>query len=246
MRGSRASRAYDAGYIAGYQAGARLLDTTRPTTVFAKFVNRLKVRGRALELGCGEGRDAIFLAKRGFRVVAFDTSSAALSRARRRAREEGVPVRFETADMAGPLPFPDASFDLVAAIDSFHLVTSPRDRARHFREVGRVLKPGGFYFFCNHVAKRPRISSGNGMETVVVRTPRGDRPIRVPRVPYAVLTKKGYARAIRAAGFLVRTARAAWMFPIQEPAVLIVGEKPGGPVAAPGVRVGGARARRAG
>ena len=226
MRMPRAARAYDAGYIAIYRSGVRFSDTSRPTTALVRFVDRMHPAGRALELGCGEGRDAIFLARRGLQVTAIDASSSALSRARERAREEGVRVRFSRGDMTGRQPFRSGTFDLVASIDAFHLATGSRDRARHFREAHRLLKPGGLYFFCNHSARRPRISAGRGRDTIWVDAPDGGREILVPRVPYAVLTKDGYARAIRDAGLTIRTARLTRSFPIQDDVALIVGAKP--------------------
>src|SRR5438128_2042945 len=150
------------------------------TTALVRFVDRMHPAGRALELGCGEGRDAIFLARRGLQVTAIDASSSALSRARERAREEGVRVRFSRGDMTGRQPFRSGTFDLVASIDAFHLATGSRDRARHFREAHRLLKPGGLYFFCNHTARRPRISAGRGRDTIWVDAPDGGREILVP------------------------------------------------------------------
>src|SRR6266508_597516 len=81
MRMPRAARAYDAGYIAIYRSGVHFSDTSRPTTALVRFIDRMHPGGRALELGCGEGRDAIFLARRGLQVTAIDASSSALSRA---------------------------------------------------------------------------------------------------------------------------------------------------------------------
>ncbi|MGI0149430.1 MAG: class I SAM-dependent methyltransferase [Thermoplasmata archaeon] len=227
MRVNRAARAYHAGYIAIYKAGIRLVDATRPTALLADFMKRQRPGGRrVVEFGCGEGRDAIFLAKRGFRVVALDTSPAALARARRRAREEGVRVRFVVADMSGPFEFPDASFDLAATIDSFHFITNTGARTRHAHEVYRILKPGGLWFFCNHVAKHASRGRGHGMEWVAVRTSRGDERIRVPRVPYLVGTKEGYVRLCRDAGFAIRTARVTRTSPINARVALIVATKP--------------------
>jgi SAM-dependent methyltransferase len=56
--------------------------------------------GRALDVGCGSGRDAIHLAKRGWQVTAVDSVEKALASARRRASEEGVEVQWVAADVA--------------------------------------------------------------------------------------------------------------------------------------------------
>ena len=56
--------------------------------------------GRALDVGCGSGRDAVYLAKRGWQVTVVDAVEKALDTARRRAAEEGVEVQWVTGDVA--------------------------------------------------------------------------------------------------------------------------------------------------
>jgi SAM-dependent methyltransferase len=69
--------------------------------------------GRALEIGCGEGADAIWLAQRGWRVTAVDISDVALCRAREAAELVGAVVEWVCGD-ALQTPFPARSFDLVS------------------------------------------------------------------------------------------------------------------------------------
>jgi SAM-dependent methyltransferase len=56
--------------------------------------------GRALDVGCGSGRDAVYLAKRGWQVTAVDLVDAAIARARQRAAQEGVAVEWITGDVS--------------------------------------------------------------------------------------------------------------------------------------------------
>jgi SAM-dependent methyltransferase len=69
--------------------------------------------GRALDVGCGEGADAIWLAGRGWAVTAIDISDVAVRRAREAAEAAGVPVEWVCGD-ALRTPFPAGSFDLVS------------------------------------------------------------------------------------------------------------------------------------
>ena len=69
--------------------------------------------GRALDVGCGEGADAIWLAQQGWRVTAIDISDVALDRARGAAERAGVAVEWIRGD-ALHTPFPPRSFDLVS------------------------------------------------------------------------------------------------------------------------------------
>ncbi len=69
--------------------------------------------GRALDVGCGEGADAIWLAQRGWDVTAVDVSPLAVERARAAGRRAGVVVDWVCGDALGA-PFPGHSFDLVS------------------------------------------------------------------------------------------------------------------------------------
>lgn len=93
----------------------------------------------ALDAGCGTGFLSLELAARGHRATGVDFAPAMLARARAKAAERGLAVRFEEAD-AEQLPFADASFDLV--ISRHVLWTLPHPEAA-VGEWLRVLRPGG-------------------------------------------------------------------------------------------------------
>lgn len=90
-----------------------------------------------LELGCGTGHWTSFFSEKGFRVTAVDQSVAMLEQACKRVIPE---VRWVEAD-AARLPFSDQRFELITAITLFEFV---EDRNAIFREIDRLLKPGGF------------------------------------------------------------------------------------------------------
>nr|MCW1958060.1 methyltransferase domain-containing protein [Mycobacterium sp.] len=95
----------------------------------------------ALDLGCGEGADAIWLAEQGWRVVAVDVSGTALSRARAAAASRGVAehIDFQQHDLTRG--FPDGSFDLVSA--QFLHSTVDMDRTAILRRAAAAVSPGG-------------------------------------------------------------------------------------------------------
>lgn len=92
---------------------------------------------RVLDAGCGPGLYAEELLARGAVVTAVDASEPMLELARARLGERATVLR---ADLDDPLPFADASFDLVVSALVVHHVA---DRAAAFRELHRVLVPGG-------------------------------------------------------------------------------------------------------
>jgi ubiquinone/menaquinone biosynthesis C-methylase UbiE len=103
-----------------------------------------KPDGTALDIGCGAGREAIFLAKCGFRVIAVDISTKALDIARRRASDAGVEVDWRQGSFF-ELPIEDEAVDFINDRGALHLVPEA-DRPRFAGEVNRVLKSGGSVF----------------------------------------------------------------------------------------------------
>jgi ubiquinone/menaquinone biosynthesis C-methylase UbiE len=105
--------------------------------LFAKAGLDKKVRGlRALELGCGPGREALYLAERGWQVDAVDMEAHATWPAL--AKQSRGRVRFSTGD-AQALKRPSNRYDLVLEKDMAHHADDP---AKAFAELRRVAKPG--------------------------------------------------------------------------------------------------------
>ncbi|GIP40232.1 putative methyltransferase YodH [Paenibacillus sp. J31TS4] len=94
---------------------------------------------RILEVGCGTGKSACYLAQKGYQVVALDRHPLMLERAKERAEREDIEGIHWVEGDAEALPFEDESFDLVLA-ESVTLFT---DIPRTLREYYRVLKPNG-------------------------------------------------------------------------------------------------------
>jgi ubiquinone biosynthesis O-methyltransferase len=97
-------------------------------------------RGRkVLDVGCGDGEFALELTKRGARVTGIDASTAMIQSAKRRAKQHNADINFQVA-VAEQLPFQAEQFDVVTAITILCFVG---DAAPVFREIARVLRPGG-------------------------------------------------------------------------------------------------------
>ncbi|MEU0937687.1 MULTISPECIES: class I SAM-dependent methyltransferase [unclassified Embleya] len=109
--------------------------------------------GRALDVGCGEGGDAIWLAKRGWRVTAIDVSRIALERAAEHAKEEQVAdlIDWQWHDLGAT--FPAGSFDLVSA----HFLHShgELDRDAILRTAATRVAPGGVLLIVGHSGVAP-------------------------------------------------------------------------------------------
>lgn len=103
--------------------------------------------GRAIDLGCGEGDNAIFLAQRGFQVTGIDFSAAAIDKARAKARETSVEVEFLVDDLTR-LSSVTGQFDLIVDYGTFDDL-SVKDRAAYVDQVIPLAKPGAsFLLWC--------------------------------------------------------------------------------------------------
>ena len=106
--------------------------------------------GRALDLGCGEGGDAIHLARLGWQVTAVDVSPTALARTEAAAAAAGVAPRVTTERHDLARSFPDGRFDLVVAMFLQSPLELPRGEVLH--RAARSLEVGGRLVLVEHGA----------------------------------------------------------------------------------------------
>ena len=116
--------------------------------------------GRALDVGCGEGADAIWLARSGWQVTGADVSGVALERAAAGARAAGVSVEWVLADIA-MLPRSPASYDLVSVLYPA-LRHSPGDEA--IRALLDAVAPRGTLLVVGHRPLDPDHARAHGFE----------------------------------------------------------------------------------
>jgi tellurite methyltransferase len=94
-------------------------------------------RGLALDVAAGTGRNAIFLAERGFRVVAIDISSIALDEARRRAEKKSLAISWQQADLE-QIELPHNTYDLIVNFNYLQRSLFPQIR-KSLKADGRVI-----------------------------------------------------------------------------------------------------------
>ena len=109
--------------------------------------------GRALDLGCGEGADAMWLAEHGWHVTAADISQTALDRAAVDAATRNLADRIDFQRHDLTQSFPSGVFDLVSA--QFLHSEVPMDRPRLLRRTADAVAPGGTLIVVDHGAPPP-------------------------------------------------------------------------------------------
>lgn len=121
----------------------------QPSALLEQWINRIP-RGRALDLACGSGRNALFLAANGFEVDAVDISDAALDIGRRRARQAGLRVNWIEQDLDGSLDGPLAESPDGADGYTLLLVVRFVDLPL-IRKLTDKLAPGGMLVTEQHI-----------------------------------------------------------------------------------------------
>lgn len=123
--------------------------------------------GRALDLGCGEGRNAVWLATQGWSVTGVDFADVGVDKGRRLAEAEGVSVEWVVADLRAYQPEGDA-YDLVIVL-YLHL-PAPDRRAIH-RAAVRSLRPGGTFLVVGHDLTNLTDGYGGPQDPSILFTP---------------------------------------------------------------------------
>ena len=126
-----------------YASGETLpWDSGTPDPMLIDMVeSRVIAPGRALEVGCGTGTNAIYLAEHGFDVVGVDLSPVAVEQARTKAHGR---CRFESLDFLNEAP-PGAPFQFVFDRGCFHTFDEDDERTRFAQNVAAVLVNGGMW-----------------------------------------------------------------------------------------------------
>lgn len=152
--------------------------------------------GDVLDLGCGAGGDALWLARQGWRVTAVDVSSVAVERLASLAVSQGLDDRITARRHDLRASFPDGTFDLVCA----HYLHTPLDldRATVLRGAAHALRPGGRLLVVDHGSTAPwswnqdpdvrypaprEVAADIGLDPAAWTVERADSPRRVATGP---------------------------------------------------------------
>jgi ubiquinone/menaquinone biosynthesis C-methylase UbiE len=212
---------YDECYRKVYEEGGELWEMPGPNAALVAFVEEREDRlgRRVIDCGCGEGRDSLWLAKRGFEVTGVDVSRAALERARERAAAEGVDVTFLERDVIHLRGVPEKTFDLALNMGCLHMLKDAEHRARHLRRVAEVIKPGayfvlahcrsewlkGFYSVPDYEAVGPAVT-GKVLPRRIRLPGGGEKWIELPTTHFKEAGEDELAAELEAAGLEVERA----------------------------------------
>jgi SAM-dependent methyltransferase len=153
-------------------AGDAYVFGTAPNDFLAVVADRIPA-GPVLCLAEGEGRNAVFLAKRGHAVTALDQSATGLAKARALAEKNGVPLTTVVADLA-EYAIPPGTWAGIVAI-FMHL--PPELRSRVLTQAAAGLQPGGVFILESYTPAQLAFGTGGPREISLLPTLAGLRPL---------------------------------------------------------------------
>jgi SAM-dependent methyltransferase len=124
-----------------YRLGKPVWDTGRTPPEVVEAINNETTAGRALDLGCGTGTHAIYLAQQGWSVVGVDFSQKAIALARSKAEHAGVKIDFRLGDVSR-LEDLSGPFDFALDVGCFHGLDAA-SQTRYVAQLAQLLQPGG-------------------------------------------------------------------------------------------------------
>ena len=146
-------------------AGSEFLWTEEPNRFLVAELDGL-APGRALDLACGEGRNAVWLAQQGWAVTGVDFSEVGLAKAAELAESRGVEVEWVAADLLAYVPPP--GLDLAIA---FYFQVPDDERRLVFARAAQALAPGGTMLVVAHDLLNLSDGIGGPQEPDVLYTP---------------------------------------------------------------------------
>jgi cyclopropane fatty-acyl-phospholipid synthase-like methyltransferase len=124
---------------------------------------------KAVDLGCGAGNYAIYLAAHGFDVTGIDNSPAAITIAMERARRQNVRCRFIVADLIGDLHEVADGFDFAFDWEFLHHIF-PEDRTTYMNNVSKILNRGALYLSVSFSETDPQFGGTGKFRTTPIGT----------------------------------------------------------------------------
>jgi ubiquinone/menaquinone biosynthesis C-methylase UbiE len=144
-----------------HAAGKHAQWKDEPRPLAQEVVAAMKPGDSLLELGCGVGSDARFFASKGLKVLATDFSKEVIEQDKQEG--ETPELTFAVLDISQSFSYPDQSFEIVYAYLALHYFTGVVTR-NIFKEIHRVLKPGGKVYFTCKSTTDPLYGQGKQLE----------------------------------------------------------------------------------
>ncbi len=208
---------YEKRYAEVYNKGGTTWEATTPNQSLLNILNEnpeFFTDKKVIDLGCGEGRDSIYLSSLGIDVVGVDISHSALNKARQLARTQNIKAKFVETNVLYLNGIPDNHYDTAINMGCLHMIVNPAERLSHLQNVHRILNSGGifiidhcqenwgkgFFSLPGELYSREKLVVGNVIDRRI-RTEHGEMNIPLEVIPYAEMKADALIDEVCSAGF---------------------------------------------
>lgn len=208
---------YEKRYAEVYQNGGTTWEATTPNQSLLNILNQSPeffLNKKVIDLGCGEGRDSIYLSAAGTEIVGVDISVSALNKARELARKSNVKAKFVETNVLYLNGIPDDYFDTAINMGCLHMIVNSEERMSHLKNVHRILKSGGvfiidhcqdnwgkgFFSLPGELYNKDKLVVGNVIERRI-RTESGEAKIPLEVIPFCEMKADALIAEVCSAGF---------------------------------------------
>jgi ubiquinone/menaquinone biosynthesis C-methylase UbiE len=136
-------------------------ETPSPELVAMVAIQGCPDNKKALDIGCGAGREAVFLAQAGYDVIGVDISEEAIRIATERSTKLGLNICWKVGDALN-IPVDSNSIDFLNDRGCFHIICE-KEREAYAKEIYRVLKPGGAFLLRGCRKRMDMPTEGNAL-----------------------------------------------------------------------------------
>ncbi|MGZ9584319.1 class I SAM-dependent methyltransferase [Paenibacillus marinisediminis] len=182
----------------------------QPTPELLEWVecNNIDVNDEICDVGCGEGRDALHLAQKGYKITALDVSQTAIKKCTQLASQRGIDANFVLADILSADKTFGRKFNWIYSIATLHLLVEDEDRKQFLDAVYNMLRPEGKLLLINKGDGQLERESNPSTAFHLQERTVGEtgRKIMVASTSYRAVNWVKHKQEIERAGFIIKKA----------------------------------------
>lgn len=180
----------------------------QPTPEVLEWIecNKIKLSDEICEVGCGEGRDALYLAQQGYKITALDVSKTVIGKCMQLASQGGVNVNFLVADILSKERIFEKKFKWIYSIATLHMLVEDSDREQFLHSIYTMLQPGGKFLLLSMGDGQTERKSDTSTAFELQERTHGEtgRSIIVAGTSYRAVSWENHKQEIENSGFLIQ------------------------------------------
>lgn len=198
--------AYDERYKRAHSESIRWFSDT-PTSELLEWINdhNISLEDEVLEVGCGEGRDAIYLSSKGYKVTAVDVSEFAILKCKELAAKARLSVDWKVADALYLEQSITKKYKWIYSIGTLHMLVDDRDRDQFLNSIFNLLEPNGKLLIVSMGDGKVerKTDTSTAFEIQERSNNYSGKKVMVTSTSYRAINWKNHEKELKKAGFVI-------------------------------------------